>query len=354
MCFVIKEKFGNPSSIHLYGRESRVIVENARSTIAKCIGAAPSEIFFTSGGTEAINTIIRGYISANPLTHVITSNLEHYAVLNCLTDIQKEKGFQIEFLPHDERGNIDIAQLETALCNKPQSLVVLMHANNETGNIISINDIGSICRKYSAFFLSDTVQTIGKIPVFPEKMNADSIICSAHKLHGPKGTGFFYLRKDVKLNPLLFGGSQERNMRAGTENVPAIAGMAKAIEAACSDMENNHTHISFLKTTMIYLLTELFDNIEFNGNSDKKSLHTILSVSFPLNDTTEMLQYNLDINGVAVSGGSACTSGSSKPSHVISELKRNQDLVTLRFSFSRFNTLEEVMYCADVMKKLLK
>lgn len=353
MCSVAVKNFGNPSSIHSYGREARVVVENARETIAKCVGAVPSEIFFTSGGTEAINTVIRGYIYANPLAHVITSQLEHYAVLNCLTDVQKEKEIHIEFLPHDSLGNIDQGHLETALGKFPQSLVILMHANNETGNILPILETGAICRETGAFFMSDTVQTIGKIPVAPDKMNADSIICSAHKLHGPKGIGFFYLRKEIKLHPLLHGGSQERNMRAGTENVPAIAGMAKALEVACAEMEKNRRLIIGLKTAMTEIFRDSFQHIEFNGNTDENGLHSILSVSFPLNDKTEMLQYNLDINGIAVSGGSACTSGSAKPSHVISELKGNRDIVTLRFSFSKFNTLDEVNYCTEVMKKIL-
>jgi len=353
MCSVATENFGNPSSIHSYGREARVIVENARETIAKCIRALPSEIFFTSGGTEAINTVIRGYIYAKPLIRVITSRLEHYAVLNCLTDILKEKKIQIEFLPHDSQGNIDHGSLETVLGKYQQALVILMHANNETGNILHVQETGAICREYGAFFMSDTVQTIGKIPVSPDEMNADSIICSAHKLHGPKGAGFFYLRKGEMLHPLLFGGSQERNKRAGTENVPAIAGMAKALEIACDNMEKNHRYILHLKTAMIKILRDSFQHIEFNGNTDKNGLHSILSVSFPLNDKTEMLQYNLDINGIAVSGGSACTSGSAVPSHVISELKGSRDLVTIRFSFSKFNTLDEVNYCTEVMKKTL-
>jgi len=353
MCSVMKENFGNPSSIHAFGREARVIVENARDTIAKCLGAMPSEIFFTSGGTEAINTVIRGYLMTSPVTHVVTSRLEHYAVLNCLEDIQKEKHIQIEYLPHDSKGNIDPGYLETALDGHPRSMVILMHANNETGNILPIREMGAICQKTGAFFLSDTVQTIGKVAVLPKSMNVDSVICSAHKLHGPKGTGFIYLSRSKKLHPLIHGGSQERNMRAGTENVPAIAGMAKALEIACADIDVHFLYISNLKTSMVHRLGNAFPYAEFNGNSGDNGLHSILSVSFPMTDKTEMLQYNLDINGIAVSGGSACTSGSAKPSHVISELKGEKDLVTLRFSFSKFNTPDEVEHCVNVMKRLL-
>jgi cysteine desulfurase len=343
------EHFGNPSSIHAHGRQVRSAIEKARKTIATLVNASPAEIFFTSGGTEADNAAIFSTIRALGIKHAITTRLEHHAVLHPLEALEKFGEIMLSYLRYDERGNLDMEHLEALLAANGQTFVSLMHANNEIGNLNDIQTIGEICRKYGAIFHSDTVQTMGHYRHNLQQLKADFIVGSAHKFHGPKGVGFIYSSGSVKVPPLIHGGSQERNMRGGTENVYGIIGLAKALEIAYRDMDQHQEYIQSLKDRMIARLTAQLPDVQFNGNSalTDKSLYTVLNVSLPPSDITEMLLFNLDINKISASGGSACTSGANAGSHVLSALNCDPDRGAIRFSFSKYNTPEEIDYAAE-------
>lgn len=345
------EKFGNPSSIHSHGREVRAAIEKARRTIANLLNAEPGEIFFTSGGSEADNMAIRSGVRTYNLKHAITDPLEHHAVLHSMDCINNELNTKIDYLKVDNNGNIDLAHLEELLKNNSQTLVSVMHANNEIGNKNPIEEIGQLCKKYDALFHCDTVQTMGHFSHDVKALGIDFLVGSAHKLHGPKGVGFIYVNGDRKINPLLHGGSQERGMRGGTENVSGIIGLAKALEIAYQDMESHKTHIDKIKSRMIEKLKSSIVDVHFNGNSAdlNNSLYTVLSVCLPPSDVSEMLLFNLDIAGISASGGSACTSGANAGSHVLGGINADPNRPTVRFSFSKYSTEEEVDY---VVKKL--
>jgi cysteine desulfurase len=348
------EHFGNPSSIHTHGRQVRAAVENARKTIAGLINASPAEVFFTSGGTEADNQAIFCTAKSLGIEHVITSPLEHHAVLHSAQHLANTGEARVSYLHHDSKGIFDLNHLEELLKTHPRTLVTLMHANNEIGNLNDIEAIGSLCKKYDAVFHSDTVQTMGHYKHDVQQLNTHFIVGSGHKFHGPKGAGFLYCSGELKVNPLIHGGSQERNMRAGTENVYGIIGLAKALEIAYRDMAGHERHIKNLKARLISKLQDQVEDVHFWGDSAnvEGSLYTVLNVSLPASELNEMLLFNLDIYKVSASGGSACTSGAQAGSHVLRALHADPDRGAVRFSFSKYNTEAEIDYVAEVMGKI--
>ncbi|TSJ40573.1 cysteine desulfurase [Mucilaginibacter corticis] len=353
MCNVMESHFGNPSSIHAYGRESRTLVEKSRKTIAGLLHTSPAEIFFTSSGTEADNTAIYCGIIDNNITHAITSQIEHHAVIHTLEAMEKAGNIKLSFVNIDNKGNVDYAHLEQLLQTNERSFVSLMQANNEIGTLTNIERVGDICEQYNAIFHCDTVQTMGHYSHDLGKLKVHFLTCAAHKFHGPKGVGFLYINHKIKIKPFIYGGSQERNMRGGTENVYGIAGLAKAMELAYTDMEQHQNHIQGLKSYMIDQLQENIPGVLFNGETDKdKSLYTVLNVSFPEIDIADMLLFNLDIAGIAVSGGSACSSGTDIGSHVLTGIHASATRPSVRFSFSKFNTKEEIDFVVNKLREL--
>jgi cysteine desulfurase len=351
----MRSYFGNPSSVHSHGREVRSAIEKSRKKVAELLNASPSEIFFTSGGTEADNTALVCGIESHGITHAITSPVEHHAVLHTLEVLEKKGTVKLSLLDVNKKGEIDLNQLENLLKSNPKSLVSLMHANNEIGNLNDLDRIGTLAKEHSAFFHSDTVQTVGHFVHDLKNLPVDAIVAGGHKFHGPKGSGFLYVRKDKKIHPFIHGGAQERNMRGGTENVIGIIGIAKALELAYEDMAGHRAHIERVKKYFIEKLTSEIPGVEFNGLSEdfEKSLYTVLNVSLPPSDSNRgMLLFNLDLEGISASGGSACSSGASVGSHVLRALDHNPERDSVRFSFSRFNTLEEVDYTVGKLKEL--
>jgi len=351
----MKSHFGNPSSVHSHGREVRTAIEKARKKVAELLNASPSEIFFTSGGTEADNTALVCGIESHGITHAITSPLEHHAVLHTLEVLEKKGKIKLSILDVNERGEISLDQIEELLKANPKSLLSLMHANNEIGNLNDLDQLGRLARAYDAFFHSDTVQTMGHYVHDMKALPVDSIVAGGHKFHGPKGSGFLYVRKDKKILPFIHGGAQERNMRGGTENVIGIIGIAKALELAYVDMGEHQVHIEKIKRYFIEKLVQDIPGVEFNGLSGdlEKSLYTVLNVSLPPSPSNRgMLLFNLDIEGISASGGSACSSGATVGSHVLRALNHNPERDSVRFSFSRFNTLEDVDFAVGKLKDL--
>jgi cysteine desulfurase len=356
MVRVMETYYGNPSSIHAQGREVRTLLEKARKTVAGLLNATPAEIFFTSGGTEADNTAIRCGIQAFGIKHVITSKIEHHAVEHTLDMLLKQGTIdQVSFVDLDEKGNVDYLHLEELLKNNSRSFVSLMHANNELGTLTDIERVGDLCEQYDAIFHCDTVQTMGHYRHDVRKLKAHFIVCAAHKLHGPKGVGFLYVNHNVKISPMILGGAQERNMRGGTENVYGIVGLAKALENAYAHMDEHQTYIQELKDYMIERLQTEIPGIQFNGEIEKdKSLYTVLNVSFPEMDMADMLLFNLDINGISASGGSACSSGSNIGSHVLTGINADANRPSIRFSFSKYNTKEELDFVVSKLKPIVE
>ena len=350
------EHFGNPSSIHAHGREVRAAIEQARKTVAALLNTSPSEIFFTSGGTEADNTAIICTIRTLGIKHAITSEIEHPAVLNSFNNLENNGEIKLSFVKLDNKGHIIIESLEELLKNNSGSFVSLMHGNNEIGNLNDIDTIGQLCEQYKAIFHSDTVQTMCHFKHDIQKLKTHFIVGSAHKFHGPKGVGFLYLNDKLKIKPFIDGGGQERNMRGGTENVYGIIGLAKAMEIAYRDMEVHKKHIQGLKSRMIKKVVDNIENVGFNGDctSEDKSLYTVLNISLPESDINEMLLFSLDIEHISASGGSACSSGASVGSHVLKAIKADPGRGAVRFSFSKYNTEEEVDYVADKLVEMYK
>ena len=350
----LSEQFGNPSSIYSYGRETRMAIEKARKSVANNLGARPSEIFFTSGGTESSNTILNAAIENIGCTHIISSPIEHHATLHTVQHLAKKENVQLSFVQLLPNGHIDTAHLETLLTNPAQKTIVsIMHANNEIGNMIDLFEIGSICKKYHAYFHSDTVQTVGHFAFDLSKTPIDFITGASHKFHGPKGTGILYINENIKISPFIHGGAQERNMRAGTENVYGIVGFAKALEIATTNYEKDSEYIQSLKKYMYDSLMEKIPGISFNGDPFGKALYTLLSVNFPKSEKTEMILFNLDIHHICASGGSACSSGAQTGSHVIQALNKDSQAVTVRFSFSKHNTKAEIDKVVATLATLL-
>jgi len=350
---VMESHYGNPSSIHAHGREVRTLIEKARKSVASLLHASPSEFFFTSGGTEADNMAIRCGIIDHGIKHAITSAIEHHAVLHTLQALESSGLIRLSYVNTDAKGTIDYQHLEEILNTNERSFVSLMHANNELGTLTDIERVGELCEKYNAIFHCDTVQSMGHYPHDLSKLKVHFLVCAAHKLHGPKGVGFLYINHNIKINPMIFGGSQERNMRGGTENVYGIAGLAKALEIAYAEMDEHHEYIQGLKSYMMQQLVKNIPGIEFNGETDpEKSLYTVLNVSFPEMEMAEMLLFSLDISGISASGGSACSSGTNIGSHVLNGIQANPNRPAVRFSFSKYNTREEIDYVVLKLKEL--
>ncbi|WP_291724345.1 cysteine desulfurase family protein [Bernardetia sp.] len=351
----LTEHFGNPSSTHSTGRIVKSAVEKARKTVAGLLNTSPAEIFFTSGGTEADNTTIRCAVRSHNLKHIITSPLEHHAVLHTVEELEKRGEVKVSLVNIDKRGNIDLNHLDELLSKNERSLVSLMHGNNEIGTITDLNAVGEICQKYDAMFHSDTVQTMGYYEMDLQALPVHYIVGSAHKFHGAKGVGFLYIRHDAGFCPFQTGGAQERNMRGGTENVAGIVGLAKALEISLSERENHKKHILSLKSRMIDQLRANFgEDIHFNGESGnlEKGLPKVLNVQFPKSDMGDMLLFNLDIQGISASGGSACSSGSEIGSHVLTALQNDPARPSVRFSFSKYNTAEEIDFVVEKVNEI--
>jgi cysteine desulfurase len=353
MVQMLNENFGNPSSIHAHGREMKTIVEKARRSVAKLLNASPSEIFFTSGGTEADNMAIVRAIEAYNITHAISSPLEHHAVLHTLEELEKAGKIHLDLLRVDSKGNVDLTHLEELLSINPKTFVSLMHANNEIGNLTDLKRVSELCEQYNAIFHSDTVQTMGHYAHDLGDLKIDFITGAAHKFHGPKGVGFLYINGRNKIKPLIYGGAQERNMRGGTENVYGIVGLAKALEIAYAEMKEHQEHIQSLKDYMREKLVEAIPDVRFNGEIDAyKSLYTVLNVSLPCTNMGDMLLFNLDIKGVSASGGSACSSGSDIGSHVLKGICADATRPSVRFSFCKYNTKEEIDFVVETLKEI--
>lgn len=353
----MENMYGNPSSIHTHGREARAALDTARKTVAGYLNAATSEIFFTSGGTEADNTAIVSGIRSNGIKQVITSPLEHHAVLHTLEAMVNANEIQLHYLRLKENGELDLNHLEELLSStKERFFVSLMHGNNEIGNLLDISAVADLCKAHNALFHSDTVQTMGHYTFDLQKSAPNFIVASAHKFHGPKGVGFLYINADKKILPSLYGGGQERNMRGGTENVYGIIGLAKAMELAYTNLDSQKAYILSLKNKMIAALKEAIPNVKFNGSSEdsEKSLYTVLSVAIPGNDLEDMLLFSLDINKISASAGSACSSGTNIGSHVLQSIKADENFGHVRFSFSKFNKPEEIDYVVERLKALVK
>ena len=350
----LTEKFGNPSSIYSYGRETRMAIENARKSVAKILNAHPAEIFFTSGGTESTNTVINAAVHDLDCKRIITSPLEHHATLHCAEHLAKTGEAAVDYVKVLPNGHIDLNDLERLLQqSKEKCLVTLMHANNEIGNITDIEAVGNLCKKYSAIFHSDTVQTVGHFPFDIRKLPVHFITGAGHKFHGPKGVGILYINENIKIHPFINGGSQERNMRAGTENIYGIVGFAKALEIATENHERDSKYISGIKNYLREKLVEKIPDVHFNGDYNGKSLYTVLSVAFPKTEKSEMLLFNMDIHNICASGGSACTSGAESGSHVIRAITSNPNQITVRFSFSKYNTKQEVDEVVEQLQEMI-
>ncbi|MFT5568937.1 MAG: cysteine desulfurase [Cyclobacteriaceae bacterium] len=349
------ENFGNPSSIHSHGRLVRSNIEIARKKIADLLQTSPPEIFFTSGGTEADNTALRCAVEGLGVRRIITSKIEHHAVLHTAEYLAKIHQVEVCYVATDGDGNILMSDLEALLSSSQQkTLVSLMHGNNEIGNLIDLVDVGNLVHKYGALFHSDTVQTMGHYVHDLSTLPVDFAVGSAHKFHGPKGVGFLYVHHGTKIPPFMLGGAQERNMRGGTENVYGIVGMAKALELAYRDMSSHKSFIESLKLKMLDSFKSHIPDVHFNGMSAdlENSLYTVLNVCTAPSNNSEMLLFNLDISGISISGGSACSSGSNVGSHVLAELDRDPARGAIRFSFSRLNTVQEVEYAIEKLREI--
>lgn len=350
----LTEKFGNPSSIYSYGRETRLAIENARKSVARILNAHPAEVFFTSGGTEASNTAITASVRDLGCTHIISSPIEHHATLHTVEYLAHTGEAALSYVKILPNGHIDMDDLEQLLSGtEGKSLVTLMHANNEIGTLLDIHAVGNLCKLYGAIFHSDTVQTVGHYPFDLRNTPVHFITAASHKFHGPKGVGLLYINENVRIKPFINGGSQERNMRAGTENLYGIVGFAKALELATINHEADSAHIRGLKLYMMEQLKKHVLGVSFNGDPVGRSLYTVLSASFPKTEKSELILFNLDIHHICASGGSACTSGADQGSHVIREVNNNPNQVTVRFSFSKYNTRKEIDRVVEVLKELI-
>jgi cysteine desulfurase len=346
--------FGNPSSIYSYGRESRLAVENARKSVAKILNAHPAEIFFTSGGTESSNTAITAAVRDLGCKHIISSPIEHHATLHTVEHLYHSGEAALSYVKILPNGHVDMEDLAQLLeQSEEKCLVTLMHANNEIGNMLDIHAVGELCKQHQAIFHSDTVQTVGHFPFDLRNTPVHFITGAGHKFHGPKGVGLLYINENVRIKPFVHGGSQERNMRAGTENLYGIVGFAKALELVTENHEKDSAYMQSLKLYMKRELEKHIPGVNFNGDPEGRSLYTVLSVSFPKTEKSEMLLFNLDINHICASGGSACTSGADAGSHVIRAINNNPNQVTVRFSFSKQNTTTEIDQTIELLKTLI-
>ncbi|KUJ60550.1 cysteine desulfurase [Flavobacteriaceae bacterium CRH] len=350
---VMAEDFGNPSSTHSFGRNGKTILELSRKSIAKHLNCSAQEIIFTSGGTEADNWILRSAVKNLKVERIITTKIEHHAVLHTVLVLEAEFGIQVDYVKVNHDGSIDLTHLSNLLSEDKKTIVSLMHVNNETGTILDLDRVGVICKQYNVLFHSDTVQSVGKTEIDLQKTSVDFILASAHKFHGPKGVGFAFVRKNSGLQPLIFGGEQEKGLRAGTEAVHQIAGMAKALAISYENLDEERNYISDLKTYLIDQLEIHFPGFRINGK--KEDFYNIINIILPFSeDKTSMLLFSLDMKGIAVSRGSACQSGSIKPSHVLKEMLSEADLKlpNLRISFSHYNTKEDIDWLIESLKSI--
>lgn len=354
MLEVMRTNNGNPSSIHAEGRKARAAIEQARKQIAKYLNASIGEIFFTSGGTESNNMALKCAVRDLGVMRIISAPTEHHCVLHSLEALEKTGEVQVEYVPLDEKGRVDVEHLEIILQNSDKKVLVsLMHANNEIGTMIDLDEISKLCQQYSALFHTDTVQTMGYYPIDLQRTKINFLSGSAHKFHGPKGIGFIYINRENSVKPYIDGGAQERNMRGGTENLYGIIGLAKALELAYENMDTREAHIREVRDYLRQQLQDNFEDIQFNGDVENGH-YKILSISFPPSSKSDMLLFSLDIAGVSVSGGSACSSGADQGSHVIAALDPKSDRTTVRFSLSHLNTKEEVDVVMEKLRGILK
>lgn len=349
---LMKEHYGNPSSVHYHGRQTKALVEESRKKIATILQASIGEIFFTSSATEANNLIIQAAVRDLDVTRIITSPIEHHCVLHTVEHVCDCHSVNVEYLKVDEFGQLDLTELETALAkDEAKTLVCLMHANNEMGALANIKKIGEICKENGALFQCDAVQTVGKYPINVNEMNLSFMSGSGHKFYGPKGIGFVYINSDNKISPLIFGGAQERNMRAGTENTYGIAGIGKALELCVADLDEHRSYISDLRQYLIHKLQEKFPDVKIVSPLDGH--YCILNVAFPKNEKSEMMMFNLDIHGISASAGSACSSGIAQASHVLEAIGLSADYQAIRFSISHLNTKEELDFLLEKLGEIL-
>jgi cysteine desulfurase len=349
----LTDHFGNPSSIHSYGRKTKAAIEKARKVVASAINASTAEVFFTSCGTESNNTIIKKSVSDLGVKRIISSTIEHHCVLHSV-ERAHENGVSLDFVQLNTFGEPSYEHLEELLkASSEKTLVSLMHSNNEIGTLLDLKRVSDLCQQYGAYFHTDSVQTIGYYPLDVQEIKIHFLSGSAHKFYGPKGVGFVYISSDAMLKPFMDGGSQERNMRAGTENIYGIVGLGKALELSLSQMEANRNSITALKNYMISQLNKELPDVAYNGYTDERGHYKVLSISIPITSKSEMLLFNLDIAGIAASGGSACTSGTDIGSHVLEGIKADPNRKTVRFSFSKNNTKEEIDYVVEELKKIL-
>lgn len=350
----MRDVYGNPSSTHQIGRKAKTMVETARKNIAKHFNAKANEIVFTAGGSEADNLVLINAVQHLGVQTLISSKIEHHAVLHTLDFLEKTFGVELKWVQLNDQGEVDLKHLESLLeATKNKCLVSLMFVNNEIGNLLNVQKVGELCQLHDAYFHSDAVQAVGHYTFDPKALHLDFFAASAHKFHGPKGVGFAYVRSGIGIQPLLHGGEQERGARAGTENVHSILGMEKALEISYVNLEEEQKQIQELKSYFIEQLKSNIDGVEFNGTAEDaaKSSYIILNVRFPKN--LAMLIFSLDLDGISVSGGSACQSGSNNGSHVLNTILKEEELdkTSIRFSFNKFNTKEEI---DNVVKKLKK
>jgi len=358
MTAVLRENYGNASSSHGYGRSSKSIIELARKNIAKHLNVSASEIVFTSGGTEADNLVLRSCVRDLGIKNIVTSRIEHHAVLHTSEQLAKEYGVTIHFVDLDDRGGVDYNHLEELLKSTRNTLVSLMHVNNEIGNLLDIKTVAQLCKENNALFHSDTVQSVGHFEIDLQEIPIDFLAVSAHKFHGPKGVGFAFIRKNSGIKPLIIGGEQERGFRAGTESIHNIVGLEEALNMAIKNLNQEHNYILGIKQYFMDRLNNEISNIKYNGYCDniEKSTYTMLNVCFPMDPAkSSTFLFQLDLKGIACSKGSACQSGSSKGSHVLEQILTDDELQrpSIRFSFSKYNTKEEVDYLIDVLKQLV-
>ena len=348
MSDVLLNHFGNPSSAHAFGRSSKALLETARRNIAQHLNCSSSELFFTSGGTEADNLACHIAVQELGVKRIISTSIEHHAVGHTVEMYRDRYNVQLHNLSLDAQGHIDLSELDALLKDPIPTLVSLMHANNEIATLIPLSQIAQLCRNYGAYFHSDTVQTMGHYAFDLKALDVDFITCAAHKFHGPKGIGFLYVNKRIKMAPMILGGSQERGFRGGTENLAGIVGLSKAFDLAYEDLQGHQTYVQGLKSYMMGRLKDHFSDIAFHGDTTPEgSLYTVLNVCFPPTEKASMLLFTLDLKGVAVSGGSACTSGAAKGSHVLEGIGADMTRPNVRFSFSRYTTREEIDFALE-------
>lgn len=356
MTEVMKNQFGNPSSLHAVGRNAKAVIENARRKIAKLIHCQPKEIIFTSGGTEADNMAILCSVLDLDVKHIITSVIEHHAVGHTCEGLERKYPVKISYVNIDEKGNVNLQHLEELLAqSNEKTLVSLMHANNEIATLLPLQEVSALCRKHHAYFHSDTVQTMGHYDVNLQILDIDFITCAAHKFHGPKGVGFLYVNKQLKIKPFIEGGSQERGLRGGTENISGIVGLTAALELASENITDHQEQVQALKNYMITQLRSRVDDVQFHGEIiPEKSLYTVLNVCFPHFAKQEMLLFMLDMEGVACSGGSACTAGANMGSHVLRGITADSSRSNVRFSFSRYTTKNDIDFAIRKIEKIMQ